>query len=63
MRLLVAFAVTAWVMPPPMNIPRKGSFWQRLSDNCEVGGCNVLSDMRNKTPNETKFCPKELQST
>jgi len=62
MRLLVAVAVTAWVMPLPMNIPKEGSYWQCLSDSCEVAGCNVLSDKRNKTQNEAKFCPKELQT-
>lgn len=62
MRLLVAVAVTAWVMLPPMNIPREGSYWQCMSDNCEAAGCNVLSDKRNKTQNERKFCPKELQT-
>lgn len=34
MRLLVATAVTAWIMKPPINISR-----QCLSDSCDAGGC------------------------
>lgn len=62
MRLLVAVAVTAWVMPSPINIPKEASYWQRLNDNCEAAACNVLSDKRNYSPNETKFCLRELQT-
>lgn len=48
MRLLVAVAVTAWVMPPPMNIPREGSYWQCLSDSCEVATDFVTRETKPK---------------
>lgn len=39
---------------------KAGSYLQCLTDSCEVAGCNVLSDKRNKNQNETKSCPIEL---